>query len=70
MKGDLSEMSSRKSRKIQVCSTLALAGLGLAAVLAGTGPASAAGTVGVEQYRPAVHFRPKLNWMNDPIGMV
>jgi levanase len=55
---------------MQVCSALALAGLGLAAVLAGTGPASAAGTVGDEQYRPAIHFTPKQNWMNDPNGMV
>ena len=70
MKGDLSEMSSRKSRRMQVCSALALAGLGLAAVLGGTGPASAAGTVGDEQYRPAIHFTPKQNWMNDPNGMV
>ena len=55
---------------MQACTALTLAGLSLAAVLAGAVPAPAAGTVGDEQYRPAIHFTPKQNWMNDPNGMV
>jgi fructan beta-fructosidase len=74
MKGDLSTMHSHKSQKSRACSALILAGLGLAAALAGTVPASAvitaAVTVGGEQYRPAIHYTPQQNWMNDPNGMV
>jgi fructan beta-fructosidase len=74
MKGDLSTMHSNKSQKSRACSALILAGLGLAAALAGTVPASAAitaaVTVGGEQYRPAIHYTPQQNWMNDPNGMV
>jgi fructan beta-fructosidase len=74
MKGDLSTMHSHKSQKFRACSALILAGLGLAAALAGTVPASAAITpavpVGGEQYRPAIHYTPQQNWMNDPNGMV
>lgn len=70
MKGDLNEMQSKKSRIMQTCSALTLVGLTLAAALAGAGPASAAEAVGDEQYRPAIHFTPQQNWMNDPNGMV
>lgn len=73
MKGDLSKMYTRKSRRMQACTALITAGLSLAAALAGAGPAAAAGTAGTagdEQYRPAIHYTPKQNWMNDPNGMV
>lgn len=83
MKGDLCEMHSNNVRKIQACSALTLAGLSLSAALAGAGPALAGGGpasalmpavtapgLGDEQYRPAAHFTPKQNWMNDPNGMV
>ena len=76
MKGDLSKMYTRKSRRMQACTALITAGLSLAAALAGAGPAPAAGTAetattaGGEQYRPAIHYTPKQNWMNDPNGMV
>lgn len=76
MKGDLSKMYTRKSRRMQACTALITAGLSLAAALAGAGPAPAAGTAGTattaggEQYRPGIHYTPKQNWMNDPNGMV
>lgn len=70
MKGDHSEIHRKKSRRTQACSALALAGLTLAAALAGAGPGSAAVSVGDEQHRPAIHFTPEQNWMNDPNGMV
>jgi levanase len=74
-------MHSHKTKKIRVGSALTLAGLSLAAALAGTGPASAAVgmgtgmtlgevTSGGEHFRPGIHFTPKENWMNDPNGMV
>lgn len=70
MKGDHSKIHRKKSRRTQACSALALAGFTLAAALAGAGPGSAAVSVGDEQHRPAIHFTPEQNWMNDPNGMV
>ncbi|WP_311380001.1 glycoside hydrolase family 32 protein [Arthrobacter sp. ISL-72] len=49
---------------------VALAGLALGSALAGAIPAGADTTQGEEQYRPAFHFSPEKNWMNDPNGMV
>jgi levanase len=58
------------TRSRHAVSALTLAGLTLAAALAGTAPASGAVDPGGEQYRPAIHYTPKQNWMNDPNGMV
>lgn len=33
-------------------------------------PASADATSGEEPYRPAYHYSPETNWMNDPNGLV
>ncbi|MBT2523162.1 GH32 C-terminal domain-containing protein [Arthrobacter sp. ISL-28] len=55
---------------MQACSALALAGVILASALAGAVPGAAAVSIGDEQYRPAIHFTPEKNWMNDPNGMV
>lgn len=62
----MKESTMRRTRSV---SALTLAGLSLAAALAGSLPASAA-ELGDEQYRPAIHFSPEKNWMNDPNGMV
>ncbi|MDP9693318.1 UNVERIFIED_ORG: sucrose-6-phosphate hydrolase SacC (GH32 family) [Arthrobacter globiformis] len=70
MKGDTSTMHQRKFGRLQLCTALTVAGLSLASVLAGTGTATAAGTSGDEQFRPAYHYTPQQNWMNDPNGMV
>ena len=70
MKGDTSTMQTRKFGRLQLCTALTVAGLSLAAVLAGAGTATAAGTPGDEQYRPAYHYTPQQNWMNDPNGLV
>ncbi len=51
-------------------SALTLSGLMMAAALAGSLPASAASGLGDEPYRPAFHYTPAKNWMNDPNGMV
>ncbi|MFJ6452947.1 GH32 C-terminal domain-containing protein [Paenarthrobacter sp. NPDC091669] len=51
-------------------SALTLAGLTLSGIMAGVAPASAAPGVGSEEFRPAYHFTPAKNWMNDPNGMV
>ncbi|APX01733.1 glycosyl hydrolase family 32 [Arthrobacter sp. QXT-31] len=70
MKGDPSTMHQKKIGSLQLCTALTAAGLSLAAVLAGAGTAAAAGTAGDEQFRPAYHYTPQQNWMNDPNGMV
>lgn len=62
-------MSKSARRRTHCVSVLTLASLSLAAALAGSLPASAA-PVGDEQYRPAIHYTPEKNWMNDPNGMV
>ena len=51
-------------------SALTLVGLTLSGVLVGVGPGLAAAEVGGEQYRPAIHYSPTKNWMNDPNGLV
>ena len=51
-------------------SALTLAGLTLSGIMAGVAPASAAPGVGSEDFRPAYHYTPAKNWMNDPNGMV
>jgi fructan beta-fructosidase len=63
-------MNSRSNTRWRAISVLTLAGLTLAGALAGAAPAGADTAPGDEQYRPAVHFSPAKNWMNDPNGMV
>ncbi|MDQ0632296.1 fructan beta-fructosidase [Arthrobacter pascens] len=76
-------MHRKRKAGIQSCSAITLVGLTLAGLLAAAGPATAAqsdvgipgsstsqGVLGQEQYRPAIHFSPAKNWMNDPNGMV
>src|SRR3954447_25778897 len=69
MKGDTSNMKQSTMRSTRSVSALTLASLSLAAALAGAMPASAA-ELGDEQYRPAIHYTPSKNWMNDPNGLV
>nr|WP_232481524.1 GH32 C-terminal domain-containing protein [Arthrobacter sp. YN] len=58
------------SRMRAATSALTLAGLTLSGIMAGVAPASAAPGVGSEDFRPAYHYTPEKNWMNDPNGMV
>ncbi|MEJ1115880.1 GH32 C-terminal domain-containing protein [Paenarthrobacter sp. CCNWLY172] len=58
------------SRMRAATSALTLAGLTLSGIMAGVAPASAAPGVGSEDFRPAYHYTPAKNWMNDPNGMV
>jgi fructan beta-fructosidase len=83
MKGDSRKMHKIHKERLQVLPALTLAGLILTGTLAGAGPAMAeksggnppdgpgtGSTLGQETYRPAYHFSPAKNWMNDPNGMV
>ncbi|MDF9750003.1 GH32 C-terminal domain-containing protein [Arthrobacter sp. ES3-54] len=63
-------MKRTTTRRTHAVSALTLAGLTLAAALAGSLPASASTGLGDEPYRPAFHYTPEKNWMNDPNGMV
>ncbi len=63
-------MNTRANTRWRTISALTLAGLTLAGALAGAAPAGADTALGQEQYRPAIHFSPAKNWMNDPNGMV
>jgi len=76
-------MNRLQKGRLQVLSALTLAGLIFGGALAGAGPAMAGkgdGTpppgpttgsaLGQEPYRPAYHFSPAKNWMNDPNGMI
>jgi fructan beta-fructosidase len=64
------QMKRTTTRRTHAASALTLAGLLMAAALAGSLPASAATGLGDEPYRPAFHYTPAKNWMNDPNGMV
>jgi fructan beta-fructosidase len=70
MKGDLSTMKTTRIGRLRAVTAVTLAGLALGGALAGAGPAGADTAAGQEQYRPAIHFSPAKNWMNDPNGMV
>jgi levanase len=63
-------MKRTTTRRTHVLSALTLVGLTMAAALAGSLSASAATSLGDEPYRPAFHYTPEKNWMNDPNGMV
>lgn len=63
-------MKRTTTRRTHTVSALTLSGLMMAAALAGSLPASAATGLGDEPYRPAFHYTPAKNWMNDPNGMV
>lgn len=68
--GRKKSMKKVTTRRTQAMSVLTIAGLALAATLAGSLPASATTGLGDESYRPAIHYTPMKNWMNDPNGLV
>jgi fructan beta-fructosidase len=70
MKGDFSTMHTTQTVSLRAVTAVALAGLALGSAMAGAIPAGADTTPGEEQYRPAIHFSPEKNWMNDLNGMV
>ena len=83
-KGGFKNMHRKHTGRMLVFSILTLAGVTLPGILAGAEPAVAGksdvgspadgaasgNTLGQERYRPAYHFSPEKNWMNDPNGMV
>lgn len=71
MKGAWKTMTKSTMNRVRAAtSALTLAGLTLSGIMAGVAPASAASEVGSEEFRPAYHYTPAKNWMNDPNGMV
>lgn len=56
----------RRSGLVAVAAALCLVGGGLSVPAVSAAPLDAA----AETYRPAIHYSPTKNWMNDPNGLV